>query len=150
MNDNSELRLFTIGFAKKTAEQFFNLLMAAGVRRVIDIRLKNVSQLAGFTKRDDLRYFLRAIASIDYRHEPALAPTEAILAAYKGKKGNWPAYERSFLALLKQRRPEELIDRPALDHACLLCSEPAPELCHRRLVAEYLRDRWPGISVIHL
>jgi uncharacterized protein (DUF488 family) len=99
----SEVKIFTIGFTKKTAEEFFTRLMRAGVRRVIDIRLNNVSQLAGFTKRDDLRYFLQEIGGIDYMHRPDLAPTQEILDAFKKNKGRWPAYERDFLALLSAR-----------------------------------------------
>ena len=145
-----EVTLFTIGFAKKSAEQFFSILMQAGVQKVFDIRLHNVSQLAGFTKRDDLSYFLKAIADIDYLHMLSLAPTQEILDAYRKKKGGWASYEQSFNALLRERKPEQFLSREKIQHACLLCSEPSPDHCHRRLVAQYLKDRWSGLRIVHL
>jgi uncharacterized protein (DUF488 family) len=144
------IKIFTIGFTKKTAEQFFTKLQAAGVRRVLDVRLNNVSQLAGFSKKDDLRYFLRAIAEIDYLHLPELAPTQDILDAYKKKKGDWSVYETAFLRLMESRRIEDTIARETMDGGCLLCSEDEPEHCHRRLVAEYLLDRWQAVDVEHI
>ena len=144
------MKLFTIGFTKKSAEEFFTAISAAGVRRVIDIRLNNTSQLAAFAKRDDLIYFLRKICEIDYIHRPDLAPTAEILEAYKKKKGAWERFEAEFETLIQQRRIEMLVDRTLLDHACLLCSEPTPERCHRRLVGEYLVDRFSGMELCHL
>ncbi|MBW6486424.1 MAG: DUF488 domain-containing protein [Syntrophobacterales bacterium] len=144
------MTVFTIGFTKKTAEEFFTLLMKAGVKRVIDIRLNNVSQLAGFAKREDLRYFLRAIGGIDYLHRPDLAPTQQILDEFKKNKGSWPDYERDFLALLLARKAELNITPELLDEGCLLCSEDKPLHCHRRLVAEYLRSKWGNVGIIHL
>ena len=146
----SQVKIFTIGFTKKTAEEFFTRLMRAGVRRVIDIRLNNVSQLAGFTKRDDLRYFLQEIGGIDYMHRPDLAPTQEILDAFKKNNGSWPAYERDFLALLSARGVEKVITPDLLHEACLLCSEEKPARCHRWLVAEYLRSKWGNVEIIHL
>ncbi|MBN1614373.1 MAG: DUF488 domain-containing protein [Deltaproteobacteria bacterium] len=146
----SDIKLFTIGFTKKTAEEFFGRLIRAGVKRVVDIRLNNVSQLAGFTKRDDLRYFLRAIGGIDYVHRLDLAPTREILDAYRKAKGGWAGYERDFLALLSLRKAEDRVNRELLHEACLLCSEETPLHCHRRLVAEYLRDRWGDVDIVHL
>jgi len=145
-----KITVFTIGFTKKTAEEFFTLLMKAGVKRVIDIRLNNVSQLAGFAKREDLRYFLRAIGGIDYLHRPDLAPTQQILDEFKKNKGSWPDYERDFLALLLARKAELNITPELLDEGCLLCSEDKPLHCHRRLVAEYLRSKWGNVGIIHL
>jgi uncharacterized protein (DUF488 family) len=145
-----EVTLFTIGFAKKSAEQFFSILMQAGVQKVFDIRLHNVSQLAGFTKRDDLSYFLKAIAQIDYLHMPALAPTQEIFDAYKKKKGGWAAYEKAFNDLLRERRPEKFLSKEKVQQACLLCSEPDPDHCHRRLVAEYLKAHWNNLRIVHL
>jgi uncharacterized protein (DUF488 family) len=142
--------LYTIGFTRKSAETFFTRLIEAGVKRVVDIRLNNVSQLAGFTKKDDLAYFLRAIGGIDYRHLPLLAPTQEILDAYKKRKGDWAAYEEQFGRLMAERRIETALAPEELERACLLCSEPTPEHCHRRLVAEYLRARWTGVEIIHL
>jgi uncharacterized protein (DUF488 family) len=145
-----EIRLFTIGFAKKPAQRFFSLLIEAGVRRVLDIRLNNVSQLAGFTKQDDLRYFLKTLGGMDYQHLLQLAPTKEILARFRKEGGDWPAYEREFLELLARRRVEEGLSPELLDRACLLCSEESPEHCHRRLAAEYLRDALGDIAIIHL
>jgi len=146
----SEIKLFTIGFTKKTAEEFFTRLIRAGVKRVVDIRLNNVSQLAGFTKRDDLRYFLQAIGGIDYVHRLDLAPTQEILDAYRKAKGDWSGYERDFLALMSLRKVEEKVTQDLLHEACLLCSEEKPLHCHRRLVAEYLRERWGNVDIVHL
>lgn len=146
----SKIRLFTIGFTKKTAEAFFTKLSKAGVKRVIDIRLNNVSQLAGFSKRDDLRYFLKAICNIDYIHKPELAPTRDILEEHKKNRGDWSAYEKRFMVLLSERKPEETISRDMFDNGCLLCSEDKPDNCHRRLVAEYLSEKWGNMEVIHL
>ena len=125
----SNVKIFTIGFTKKTAEEFFTRLIRAGVKRVIDIRLNNVSQLAGFTKREDLRYFLRTIGGIDYHHRPDLAPTQQILDAFKKSKGSWSVYERDFLALLSARGVEKEITPELLHEACLLCSEEKPVQC---------------------
>ena len=146
----SHIKIFTIGFTKKTAEEFFARLIRSGVKRVIDIRLNNISQLAGFAKRDDLRYFLRAIGGIDYVHLLDLAPTQDILDAFKKNKGDWSLYERDFLALLSARKMEEKIKPDLLHEACLLCSEEKPLQCHRRLVAEYLREKWGNVDIIHL
>lgn len=144
------MKVFTIGFTKKSAQQFFELLRKSGASRLLDVRLNNVSQLAGFTKRDDLRYFLREICRMDYHHRPELAPTQAILDGYKKQGEDWGTYERAFLALMRQRRVEEEVPRGLVDGACLLCSEPTPEQCHRRLVAEYLRSAWGDLEIRHL
>jgi len=146
----STINLFTIGFTKKPAEAFFSRLSRAGVKRVIDIRLNNVSQLAGFAKRDDLRYFLKAIGGIDYIHLPELAPTQEIMDHFKKKKGEWSAYENEFQALLKERKPEETLSKDLFDRACLLCSEDKADHCHRRLVAEHLADKWGDVKIVHL
>jgi uncharacterized protein (DUF488 family) len=145
------MKIFTIGFTKKSAETFFTRLKSAGVKRLIDVRLNNVSQLAGFTKRDDLRYFTKAICDIDYVHLPELAPTADILDPYKKQKsGDWPLYERQFLNLMRTRRIEETVSRDLLDGGCLLCSEETPHHCHRRLVAEYFKEKWDGIEIEHI
>lgn len=144
------VKIYTIGFTKKSAEKFFTLLREAGVDRLIDTRLNNVSQLAGFAKRDDLRYFLREICGIEYIHEPLLAPTQEMLDAFKKQKGDWADYEVQFLELIKQRRIEDTVSPELLNNSCLLCSEDTPEHCHRRLVVEYLSEKWPDVSVEHL
>lgn len=144
------LKVHTIGFTKKSAEAFFGLLMEAGVERVIDIRLKNVSQLAGFARRDDLKFFLKTIGDIDYQHMPQLAPTEEILTAYKKGNLDWEGYRRAFIELIAGRCIEEKLSKELLHRSCLLCSEALPEQCHRRLVAEYLREKWGDVDIIHL
>jgi uncharacterized protein (DUF488 family) len=144
------MKIFTIGFTKKSAESFFTKLQLAGVSRLVDVRLNNVSQLAGFAKRDDLRYFLRAICHIDYAHLPELAPTQRILDEYKKRKGDWDLYERQFLDLLTARHIENKLAPEILDGACLLCSEDKPSRCHRRLVAEYLKDKWDSVQIEHI
>ncbi len=144
------MKLFSIGFTKKNAEQFFGRLRQPGLIRLIDVRLNNVSQLAGFTKRDDLRFFLREICSIEYIHLIELAPTANILNAYKKDGGNWAVYEQQFMSLLAARQVESKIDKGILDGGCLLCSEPTPDRCHRRLVAEYLRSKWDDVEIQHL
>ena len=144
------IHLFTIGFTQKSAERFFTVLKNAHVQRVLDVRLNNRSQLAGFSKAADLEYFLRAIAGIEYRHVPELAPTQDLLDAYKKRKGSWSEYEERFLDLLRSRAVEHSLDRSVFDMACLLCSEHQPEHCHRRLVAEYLQEKWGDIEIQHL
>lgn len=141
----------TIGFTQSTAERFFERLLKAGVRKVIDVRLHNTSQLAGFAKADDLSYLLRKIGGIEYVHQPLLAPTDAMLKAYKKEKGDWSVYESRFLALMADRQIEKRIKPEALDGSCLLCSEATPHHCHRRLVCEYLNEKWDGaLDVRHL
>jgi uncharacterized protein (DUF488 family) len=144
------MKVFTIGFTKKSAETFFGKLRDAGVRRLVDVRLNNVSQLAGFSKRDDLKYFLKAICGIDYVHMAELAPTQSMLDEYKKGSHDWSEYEKQFLALMAERRVEETVPRDLLENACLLCSEEKPTHCHRRLVAEYLNGKWGGIETVHL
>lgn len=144
------MRIFTIGFTKKSAEQFFEKLREAGVRRVIDIRLNNSSQLAGFAKGRDLKYLLNAITGIDYVELPQLAPTKDILDDFKKREGSWEDYERRFRHVLEDRRIAETLDKDMMDGGCLLCSEHTTEHCHRRLVAEHLQERWGDVEIVHL
>jgi uncharacterized protein (DUF488 family) len=144
------INLFTIGFTQKTAEQFFETLIQSGVKRVIDTRLNNVSQLAGFAKRADLEFFLKRIGNIDYFHLTDLAPTQAILQDYQKKKSDWETYECQFLGLIGDRQIETKVLPELLDRACLLCSEAQPHHCHRRLVAEYLQQHWGTLKIQHL
>ena len=144
------MKLFTIGFTKKSAEIFFEKLCDAGVKRVIDIRLNNVSQLAGFAKKDDLSYFLKTICAIEYVHMPELAPTKDILDAYKKHKGDWSIYEKKFMDLMIKRNIENRLSRELFDNACLLCSEDKAHHCHRRIVAEYLKTKWGDIEIKHI
>jgi uncharacterized protein (DUF488 family) len=144
------IRLFTIGFTQKSAREFFTLLRGAGVKRILDVRLNNSSQLAGFSKKDDLAYFLKEIGGIEYVYLPELAPTQEILDAYKKDKGDWAVYEQKFLKLMALRRIETGIQPDLLQDGCFLCSEHLPHHCHRRLVAEYLNSKWGGIDTKHL
>jgi uncharacterized protein (DUF488 family) len=146
----SYIKLYTIGFTKKNAKTFFTKLRNAGIAKVIDIRLNNVSQLAGFAKRDDLVFFLKELCNCGYKHMPELAPTKEILDLYKGKKIDWNEYVRRFLKLITERKIENKIIVEELDNACLLCSEPTPEQCHRRLVSEYLKGHFGNIEIKHL
>jgi len=147
----SNTTVSTIGFTKTTAEGFFERLLKSGVKRVVDVRLRNTSQLAGFAKSDDLAYFLKKIGGIEYAHQPLLAPTDAMLKAYKKEKGDWDAYEARFMALMAQRQIENRLRPEMLEGTCLLCSEATPHHCHRRLVCEYLNDKWNGaLTVRHL
>jgi uncharacterized protein (DUF488 family) len=144
------MKIFTIGFTQKSAETFFGLLRQPGLVRLVDIRLNNVSQLAGFSKRDDLQFFARQINGLAYAHLPELAPSAQILDEFKTGGRNWSVYETQFLALMANRQVESTVEREFLDGACLLCSEPSPKQCHRRLVAEYLQSRWGNLEVQHL
>lgn len=144
-------QIMTIGFTKTTAEGFFNRLIKSGVTKVIDVRLNNISQLAGFAKAKDLSYFLREIGDIGYSHQPSLAPTDAMLKAYRNGEDSWNVYERKFMGLISDRKVEEKFKPEMLDGACLLCSEDTPHHCHRRLVVEYLNGKWgKTLSVKHL
>ena len=144
------IKLFTIGFTKKSAAKFFGLLRNAGVRRVIDTRLNRTSQLAGFSKEQDLPFLLSEICHANYETQPLLVPTEEILSAYRKKGIDWSAYEERFNALIRDRQIESRLRPEQFDHACLLCSEDKPHQCHRRLVAEYLREKWGDVEVEHL
>ena len=145
------MEIYSIGFTQKTAEQFFTRLKSAGIRLLLDVRLNNVSQLAGFAKRADLAFFLREICGADYLHEPLLAPTQEMLKAYRGKAASWEEYERAFLKLMAERRIEHELDRALFERpAALLCSEATAERCHRRLVLEYLREKWRDVTITHL
>ena len=143
-------KVYTIGFTKKSASEFFGLLKESGAKRLVDVRLNNVSQLAGFAKRDDLEYFLRQICRMDYVHMPNLAPTKEMLDAYRKEHRDWQTYEREFLALMDARRVAKLGIKRIMSNACLLCSEDTPDRCHRRLVAEYLRRHWGDVEITHL
>lgn len=140
--------LYTIGSGRKSACDFFTLLQKNGVKRVIDIRLKNTSQLAGYTKKADLEYFLKAIANIDYIHMPEFAPTENIIDDYKTKKTSRIEFEKEYTSILDARQIQ--LSPELFDGACLLSSDPSVDQCHRRLLAEYLVIRIAGLKVVHL
>lgn len=148
---NKSVNLFTIGFTQKNAEQFFEILIKKGVTKIIDTRLNNVSQLAGFAKQKDLKYFLAKLGGIEYVHLLDLAPTKNILDDYKQKRITWEDYESKFNMLITERKIEQNISADFLDNGCLLCSEAKPHNCHRRLVAEYLHRRLDtSINIHHL
>ena len=145
------MEIYSIGFTQKSASQFFGTLKAHGIERLMDVRLNNTSQLAAFAKQADLAYFLREICGAAYEHEPLLAPTQEMLDSYKKQKGGWDAYEEAFLALMRARNIESALDKESFARRTeLLCSEPTPEHCHRRLVLEYLQNRWESVVIHHL
>jgi uncharacterized protein (DUF488 family) len=147
----NQVDVTTIGFTKSNAENFFERLLKVGVKKVVDVRLHNTSQLAAFAKADDLAYFLRKIGGIQYVHQPLLAPTDSILKAYKKDKGDWGVYQGRFLQLMEERKIEQRLKPEMLEGACLLCSEATPHHCHRRLVCEYLNEKWGSLlKVRHL
>jgi uncharacterized protein (DUF488 family) len=145
------VEIYTIGFTQTTAERFFGRLSAAGVGRLLDVRLNNSSQLAGFAKARDLPFFLRELVGASYEHDPRLAPTQELLDAYKKHKGDWSNYEKDFLQLMSERRIDQVL-APAefAIPTALLCSEATADNCHRRLVCEYFADRWPDVRPVHL
>jgi len=143
-------KVFTIGYAGKDAHQFFSILKQAGIRKVIDVRLYNTSQLAGFTKKQDMEYFLQAIVGSEYIHMPIMAPTKQLLNDYKKGLIGWPQHETQFKSIIAQRQIDKHIIPQDMDMICFLCSEATADNCHRRLVAEYLAGLWPNISIIHL
>lgn len=145
------ITLYTIGFTKKNARQFFGLIQGSGVRTVLDTRLNNVSQLAGFTKKDDLAFFLEKLAGVSYEHALRLAPTDDILKSYKKGEITWDAYADAYNDLINRRHVEDLFSADVLDGACLLCSEPTPHHCHRRLAAEFFQNHLGrGVEIVHL
>jgi uncharacterized protein (DUF488 family) len=144
------MKVYTIGFTKKSARAFFGLLRSSGATTLVDVRLNNVSQLAGFAKRDDLEFFLREICGMSYRHETLLAPTKEMLDDYKKHGASWSEYESKFRGLMHDRSVQTTLKPSHLDNAVLLCSEEKPHNCHRRIVAEYLSDYWEDVEITHL
>jgi len=145
------MEIYTIGFTKKTAAEFFESLKHHRVERLIDVRVNNTSQLAAFAKRDDLTYFLRELVGAEYVHEPLLAPTKELLKAYRDGDVDWDSYEKAFLDLMAERRIEDGVSREVFHkRTVLLCSEPTPDRCHRRLVIEYLDHAWGGVEAVDL
>jgi uncharacterized protein (DUF488 family) len=142
---------YTIGHGQTRAREFFGKLSAAGVRRVIDVRLRNTSALAGYAKKEDLSYLLEAFAGIHYLHAPELAPDATLLDDYLKRGLSWADYEPRFRALMEARRIEDKVEPGLLADACLLCAEKSPHRCHRRLVLDYLREKWgTPLAVVHL
>ena len=143
------VQVFTIGFTKTTAEHFFGRLKEAKTKKLVDVRLNNASQLAGFAKRDDLKYFAKSLCNMDYIHELNFAPTKPMFDDYKKNKINWSNYESQYLDLMAKREVERFNPND-LDGCCLLCSEDTPHFCHRRLLAEYFDQKWGNVEIIHL
>lgn len=146
----NETTIHTIGFTQKSAERFFGLLESAGVERVVDIRLNVTSQLAGFAKQKDLRYFLKAISGIDYLHLKSAAPTKALLDGFKKGGLSWADYEREYAALLAERNALDWLPATLRSGDCLLCSEHEPTHCHRRLLAEFFAGMTENARINHL
>lgn len=144
------IKLYTIGFTGKNASQFFGLLRNNGVSTVIDTRISNASQLAGYAKGSDLPFFLKEIGGIGYAHNLDFAPTKELLDLYRGKKMNWKEYEDAYLNLIDMRKVGDKIRPESLHQHCLLCSEHGPEKCHRRLLAEYFQHRFNDVEIVHL
>ena len=144
------MKLYTIGFTRKSAAEFFGLLRESAAKRVVDVRLRNTSGLAGFSKKSDLPWFLRELCDMDYVHLPRLSPTDALLDAYRGKQINWQEYEPIFQSIIERRLIRAAIPQDIIADSCLLCSEHQPDRCHRRLVAEHLQQHWGNVEIIHL
>lgn len=144
--------LYTIGFTRRSAEEFFEALRAARVERVLDIRLQNTSQLAGFTKKEDLPYFLDRLIGAEYSHEPLLAPDEESFRAYRSGEIDWPHFRSQYRAALRRRKASTAIDWPGLlrKRTVLLCSEPEPDRCHRSILVDHLRRTGHEIEATHL
>lgn len=143
--------IYTIGFTKKGAQTFFALLENSNIQRLLDVRINNRSQLAGFAKRDDLKFFLEALLDVDYEHRETLAPTKELLDAWRDDAITWSEYEQRFNQLLSDREIEESLDPAVFEEpTVLLCSEHKPEQCHRRLVVEYLDEHWGDVESVHL
>jgi uncharacterized protein (DUF488 family) len=144
------IRLLTIGFTQKTAKQFFELLKKNNVRKLVDIRINNSSQLAGFAKGKDLEYFAKELCGITYEHNIDFAPTKELLSNYRKENIDWAEYQKIFKQLIEKRKIASKYDLKDYDNACFLCSESTPEHCHRRLVVEYMKELCPDVHIIHL
>ncbi|WP_370554594.1 DUF488 family protein [Edwardsiella tarda] len=145
------MKVYSIGFTEKTAEKFFTLIQSQpSIKNLVDVRLNNVSQLSGFAKKNDLKYFLKELCNVNYVYAPELAPTKEMLNSYKKGDISWEDYEHNFLNLMAKRNIER-IDKSLIENSCLLCSEHKPHHCHRRLVIEYLNEHWDtDFEVKHL
>ena len=144
------MKLYTIGFTKKSAADFFGLLRESGAKRVVDVRLRNTSGLAGFSRKRDLPWFLQELCGMDYVHLPRLSPTDALLDDYRGKRVTWEEYEPIFHSLIERRLIRAAIPQDIIADSCLLCSEDKPEQCHRRLLAEHFQRHWGNVEIVHL
>ncbi|GAB2467503.1 uncharacterized protein (DUF488 family) [Conyzicola lurida] len=143
-------KIYTIGFTQKTARTFFRRISDSGATRLVDVRLNNVSQLAGFAKRDDLEYFLRELNDVTYFHDLRLAPTKPMLDSYKKHGMSWQDYAYEYQALMAEREIEKVLSPDAMQNTVLLCSESSAHHCHRRILAEYLASAWGSVEIEHL
>lgn len=147
------MKIFTIGFTKKDAKTFFELLQKNKIDLLLDIRLNNVSQLAGFAKGNDLGYFINEILNAKYIHDTRFAPTKELLDSYRDKSINWLEYEKEFNKIIEDRRIVDIFQDnyyKNYERVCLLCSESEADKCHRRLIAEYLKENLSDIEIIHI
>ena len=144
------MKIYTIGFTKKSAKEFFSILKKNNIKTILDVRLNNNSQLFGFAKYPDLPFFLKELCDINYIHDTDFAPTKDLLKDYKSKNINWETYEHEFNNIIIKRNICEKIKKLDLDRLCLLCSEKEPDFCHRRLIAEYIKEMYEGVEIIHL
>lgn len=144
------IKIFTIGFTGKPASRFFDLLENNGVTKIVDTRISNSSQLAGFAKGSDLQYFAKRISNVSYEHDLDLAPTKELLDSYRGKKITWGEYTVRYLDLIQSRHITDYIKIEDYNNACLLCSEHTADKCHRRLLAEFLQSHYPDVEIVHL
>jgi len=146
-----DIEIYTVGFTKKGAERFFGLLEEEGIDELVDVRINNRSQLSGFAKRDDLKFFLDELLGVGYEHKTELAPTEDLLDDWRKDRISWQKYEKRFMNLMQERNIEEALHEGYFESdRVLLCSEHEPEKCHRRLVVEYLDKHWEDVEGIHL
>jgi uncharacterized protein (DUF488 family) len=149
--ENNAVQVATIGFTGKTAQEFFDLLKNAEVRTVLDIRLSNTSQLAGFAKKQDLPFFLDKLCGAAYEEMPDLAPEPDLFKRFKAKELTWDDFSAAYVELIAKRRVESNLDVDQFRSACLLCSEHLPHHCHRALALEYLNSRWNSrLKITHL
>lgn len=144
------IKLYTIGFTGKPAEKFFNLLRNNGVKKIVDTRINNVSQLSGFAKGSDLKFFAAEIGQMSYEHKVDFAPTKELLLKYRNKQLTWEHFASEYINLLDMRKISKKTKVDLLHENCFLCSEHTPEKCHRRLLAEYLKQVRNDIQIIHL
>jgi len=146
------MNIFTIGYTHKSAKEFFNLLLVNNIEIIVDIRLNNTSQLAGYTKKKDLEFFASSIGNISYLHYQQFAPTKELLTRYKKKQIAWDEYEKEFALIMQQRDclRDFLSNVQGYTNICLLCSEEKADFCHRRLVADYVKDSRSDVQVKHL
>jgi uncharacterized protein (DUF488 family) len=151
MENSDQIDIYTIGFTKKGANRFFELLRDANITKLVDTRINNRSQLSGFAKRDDLIFFLDEILDAEYVHDTDLAPTKDLLDKWRNDEISWDSYEDRFRELMIEREIETKLDKSMFtDPTVLLCSEHKPDYCHRRLIVEYLDDTWGDVNAIHL